>query len=718
MIPELINNKHNTNYSLFSLRKKENNIVFLGDKVNYQSKLPVENKPLPKDQKPVNITVSYDLGKKLIDYSNKVGLTVNDYILTYMKHLAPRQGVLPEPSVTANIGKTKVTTLIDAEQIFDKTVDFIKSAQKTIQIEMFEFQNLNIDGDIWPSKGAEIVPGWEQQQKILQTLIEKKKANPNLNIQIILDVHKWYTDGNGNKERNYEHTPPELVQKALVKQRDKYRRYANMKMIRYLKENGIDVVPYPRSIQQGSGLQHVKLLAIDSKKVIIGGMNWGNHSAANHDVCVAIEPGKNKNGNEYAHTEVDNIIEEIFNKDWKFAWQRLGATKIIQGPLSEEEQKDYNLSKKKILPENIEYMEIVGKIFDKPEYKERYKNGNLNLPEIKPVENPEIRVLTNKPRELGLIGEDGSEAIGKYIRERLDTATHLRAELFALTHKEITNKIINRHKEAQNGGRPFDVQILISPDIIEEFPYCRKAFEELQEAGVPIRTYNVFEPIEQRLHCKLAIFDKKDVIIGSANWSAVGLEQNLGKGLRPDYPLTDIEIDKTIQEKKPAIKKLEDILGISSIFINGSGDYNYKEMLKRKNIIKTELRKTENALKKCELAPDFIEFEDYKINSDEKNIQTLKKLAGYYRLVQYLEGRREKYKRGNNEATIVFSSPKIAATFIKQFNKDWKYSDPDNITDPIKAREYEYGIIAFTGSKKSNSQSFNTMTEPRFDRTV
>jgi len=125
-----------------------NVISFGSERKDYQSKLPKPINKLAPEQKPVNIEVSFDLGTKLIEYANKLDLTVNDYILQYMKHLAPRPGVIAEKSTTANIGRTKVTTLIDAEQIFDKTIEFIKSAEKSIQVEMFEFQNLKIDGDV------------------------------------------------------------------------------------------------------------------------------------------------------------------------------------------------------------------------------------------------------------------------------------------------------------------------------------------------------------------------------------------------------------------------------------------------------------------------------------------------------------------------------------------------------------------------------------------
>ncbi|HOQ14365.1 MAG TPA: phospholipase D-like domain-containing protein [Bacillota bacterium] len=277
-----------------------------------------------------------------------------------------------------------------------------------------------------------------------------------------------------------------------------------------------------------------------------------------------------------------------------------------------------------------------------------------------------------------------------------------------LSHKEITNKIIQRYKEAQNGGRPFDVQILVSPDILEEFPYCRNAFEAMEAADVPIRVFNVYKPIDQRLHCKLAIFDNKEVLIGSANWSAVGLEQNLEKGLRPDYPLTNDTIDEDILEYKPPITSLERELGFEPLFKNGN--YDYQKMMERKRALRSALQRVNNAIKENK-EPENIVITDK--NDSEKiitleptneNLSKMKKLARYYAHVQSLENRRERFKRGNNECAIVFSSPKIANTFLRQFKKDWDYSQSSDTDE-----------ISFTGNRL---RQLAKAKEPRFDQIV
>jgi cardiolipin synthase A/B len=74
--------------------------------------------------------------------------------------------------------------------------------------------------------------------------------------------------------------------------------------IEELRANGIEVLTYP--VKSGQ-FNHVKLLVVDGKKAMIGGMNWGEHSPHNRDINVMIEgPAVNK-------------LEEIHKKDWEYS---------------------------------------------------------------------------------------------------------------------------------------------------------------------------------------------------------------------------------------------------------------------------------------------------------------------------------------------------------------------------------------------------------------
>ncbi|OGI16815.1 MAG: hypothetical protein A2287_02230 [Candidatus Melainabacteria bacterium RIFOXYA12_FULL_32_12] len=606
-----------------------------------ESPLPKILYPHPSGQRTVNIPVPFDVGTEIIERANKRGVNIGDYL----KKVLRISGISPEPSVSAIVGNTKVTTLIGSKQIFDETINLIKNARNNddIQIKMFEFQNLKIDGDIWASNGAETVAGWKKQQEILDLLVKKKKGNPNLKIQVILDDHKWYEDSKGKPLRHYN----------------------NQKMIEHLRDNNIDAVPAPMSHQGGSKLQHDKLIAVGGRKVIIGGMNWGNHSPANHDACVLIETLP-----KYKHSEVDNIISEIFNKDWAFAWKKIGDSNPVNGPVTKEEQKNYGGIRKVIHPESVKYSKLVKELYGSPECQNRYRDGKLDLPEVKPIENPAIKILTTSPREYSEIGAEGSESIGNYVKEKLDSAKSLKAELFVLSHPEIVEKIISRHKEAQKGGRPFDAHIILYSGIPEEFPYCQNAIKALYEAGVPLRMYQVNEEIEQRMHSKWAVFDDKELLIGSANWSMTGLESNLGTGKRNDYPLSDKKIDTQIYQYKPAINVLEEQLSLKSIF-NKDKKADMNKLKHRKKML-VHIKKNSNS---DEETSKFT-IEGKKITLTKATKAVMNKLIEYYDLINIIERRKGRYKRGNHECSVVIDNPKITSTFLNQFKKDWDYSEP------------------------------------------
>lgn len=620
----------------------------------YNSFYKMIPKPLvwtPKKENPVALDdIAFVYAKKFAENANKLGLSRTEYLLQNMKFLAFVPQVMPEPSKTAIVGKTNVTTLIDGEQIFDKAVEYIKSAKDSIQIEMFEFQHPSVDGNKWPSNGAEMVPGFDQHNSLLPMIIKKKKENPNLKVQIILDAHKWYIDGTGAKDRHYN----------------------NQDMIRYLRQNNIDVVPYPRAAQGGAALQHVKLVAVDGKKLIIGGMNWGTHSTANHDACVAIETRSGQK-----NSEVDNILEEIFNKDWAFSWQRLEKTKLVAGPLSEDEQQFYKGLNKEIKQENVDYMKIVGNLYNNEKDKNRYDEKDLSKLELikrTPVKDPQIKVLATKPRELVYIGEKGQESIRTYVMEKVKTAKKLRAELFVLSDKEIIQTIIHRVKNGE-----LDAKIIVDPSIIEEFPYCNTAYQKLVENNIEVRQYKTDEKITQRMHGKWAVFDDKELLIGSANWSAMAMNQNLKKGQREDYEKYTDVINQEIVGYLNTVEAFEKAVGIPPL--KRRFPFDYKEVRVRR----AKIKKAVNEINETGSAALKLQNQEYKFTvKDRSDLNTIK---GYYKVILDRNNAKEKYKRGNNEAAIAFEKPILAKVFLKQFEKDWNHSQSEY--DKIMDRSYE-----------------------------
>lgn len=688
MIPSINNNllifNHNTqliNFAARATKKAEKDLP--------QPKVATDPKSTPVGL----LDISKELFCEIVDSANAVGMSTDEWLKTYMPKSNTVKPVEPfKPEEAPIVGNTRVNVLIDAEHIFNKTLDYIRSAEKSIQVEMFEFGNINnksgnpVDKFIWPSKGAEKISGWQQQQKILDTLIEKSRQG--VNVQVILDASKWTIDGNGEKVNHY----------------------GNKEMIARLKSNGIDVVPYPRSAQQGTDIQHDKILAVDGKKVIIGGMNWGNHSPANHDACISIESLEDKK-----KSEVDNIIDEVFNADWQFAWQRLGRTRIVRGPLNRIEAGKERGINKEIKPEKLEYMRIAGRLFNNPADKTRYPD-NLNLLKVDPLtqeDNPKIRVLTNLPREYELIGKSGSETIGDHIKDRIDNAKSLRAELFVLSHFEIASKIIkrveeNRKWEDTNGkeGKPFDCKILVDPGILKKFPYCRKVYYALKEEGVPIVKYKTNESIDQRMHCKWAVFDEKELLIGSANWSAKGLENNINKGNRSDYPLYIELINEEVKKYKESIQNLEKYFGFKTIYEKDKESekevVDFDKLSKRRRIIQAKMRnikkndcdegKSDLPVLQFDLNKDGLGKSEIVLNSD--NFLKMQKLMANYKAIKEILDRRKTFERGNHECAVVFENESVAKKFTDQFNRDWDHSTKEEERVSLKLGHGRQRIIS------------------------
>lgn len=277
-----------------------------------------------------------------------------------------------------------------------------------------------------------------------------------------------------------------ILDNSIIRERDEFgnpifpRKHTNAGMIDYLRnlqKEGlpIDVVAYPRSIAH---IYHVKMLVADGKRALVGGMNLSNHSAANWDACVSLDG-----------PEVANLQQQTFNADWLLAKRRQNRSLTL-----EQLQAD--------------------------------------LPKSEAVSHPGIKVLNTFPREYKEVGLEPAEGIGDYFKAKLNDPklSAIHSEQFIASHKEIKARLIQLSKQ----GVP--VKMLHSSSVVDQFPYTRKAVFEMMKAGVPVRFYNEWEEIGQKLHSKWTVFNNNEVIIGSANLSARGLETNKKPGLREDYP--------------------------------------------------------------------------------------------------------------------------------------------------------------------------------------
>lgn len=165
---------------------------------------------------------------------------------------------------------THVTARIDGEDIFTTAHDMISNAHHEVDLEMYEFQNPQVG-----HADAPVGPGSDKQQLLLDDLVAAKERGCDVNVVL---------DGSNNSFTGKQN---------------------NTEVAEYLASKGVNVHFYPPNAAK---IDHVKLLVTDDNKALIGGMNWGTHSPANHDADVLIEG-----------PEARKARDQIFTPDLDFA---------------------------------------------------------------------------------------------------------------------------------------------------------------------------------------------------------------------------------------------------------------------------------------------------------------------------------------------------------------------------------------------------------------
>jgi hypothetical protein len=144
----------------------------------------------------------------------------------------------------------------------------------------------------------------------------------------------------------------------------------------------------------------------------------------------------------------------------------------------------------------------------------------------------------------------------------------------------------------------------------------------------------------------------------------MGLNQNLGTGARPDYELDSAKMDEELLGYLKDVKESEKETGIPSM-----PKVDYKELLERRKALKSAI----NSISKTGKGSATIGGKKYEFTDEHKS--ALQTVQGYYGIIKDRGNAKEKFKRGNNECAISFSSPALAKVFVKQFDKDWKHSE-------------------------------------------
>ncbi|MDX2084350.1 MAG: phospholipase D-like domain-containing protein [Candidatus Melainabacteria bacterium] len=538
----------------------------------------------------------------LRQFAHSLGMTAEQLIETVLpQHRASHaeRSVLPPKTVTLHglsQGKTKttqVTSLMDAQQIFEHWQQMIRGADRYVQIAMYDFDNvlrMNEPSDprlarpavdtrpqpeAWTRERLEarlrdiagpngtlgrspdmayLTPAWRLQQAVLIELLlkalDKRDRGEPFKIQLILD--------SSNTKAYSEYGD-------LIADSPSSRSVNNAEMVQLLRDFArqerldLTVVHYPRELAK---IYHMKLLIVDGIKAIVGGMNLSNHSAANWDACVALQGD-----------EVANLQAKTFYPDWvvgRAIEAECHPEKATGTPFDQFKKKqlsayathpEYYEQYQQELP-SIAPFDYEGPVSQRPfevlnttpaEYRYfRLKLNGKTYRLIPPSQNqlaqtksrfttqPSGQPVTAKPPEdTSLMGHQ--EGIGEYLKATVKhpQLQEVRGAQFIISHPYLVNELLNAWQTVPN----FVLKLLMGLGVQSQFPYTRKAEALLFNAGGS----EIFRPgredqsVGQKLHSKLFMWKLHDpdteasryeTLIGSANCSEAALETNVTEGTR------------------------------------------------------------------------------------------------------------------------------------------------------------------------------------------
>jgi len=158
----------------------------------------------------------------------------------------------PDAVVTSG---NKIKPLVDGPAIFEAAEKMIDSAEDSIKVEMYDLKDM----------------------KMAEKLVDAAKRG--VDIKIIVDPTAGSSD-EGIKARQEIHE--------------------------FMRKNGVHVIEFPVD-EARNQIDHVKLLIVDGKKAILGGMNWNTYSRKNHDADIQIEG------------PAVNYYSEHFAEGWKIS---------------------------------------------------------------------------------------------------------------------------------------------------------------------------------------------------------------------------------------------------------------------------------------------------------------------------------------------------------------------------------------------------------------
>jgi cardiolipin synthase len=332
------------------------------------------------------------------------------------------------------------TGFFDQIGIFPQAKRLIESADSDIYVDMFY-----MGGTI----GAQIA----------DMLVAKKKAG--------LDVKVLYDPGMGYKEAIKKTVRPVMTA---------------------LKNGGVETAAFPIGKLRGIApikADHNKALIVDGKVAFVGGMNFADVNAPNHDLMVQV------GGSSAAY------MKAIFKQNWALAIAGKGYK--AQAESFEEIAADEPTA------EDEAYEEAVYELAPQPP----------GAPGGTPTSEDAVSVTNS-----GLVGFPTRPQIATLI----DSAKkRIWLEMFILADDDMCERLIRAAK------RGVEVKVITDPN---KFAFAINlggmpnlgAVKKFHGTPVQIQFFNTKS--DEQMHIKMCLFDDDKVAVGSTNWTKAGFDTN------------------------------------------------------------------------------------------------------------------------------------------------------------------------------------------------
>ncbi|MBM3266593.1 MAG: phosphatidylserine/phosphatidylglycerophosphate/cardiolipin synthase family protein [Candidatus Sericytochromatia bacterium] len=335
---------------------------------------------------------------------------------------------------TRSIQALPPTGFFDQDEIFPHALKLIESARTDICLDMFYM-------------------GGKVGEDVARALVAKKQAG--------LDVKVLYDPGQGYKEPIRKTVRPVMA---------------------LLKDGGVETLPFPVSKLRGIApikADHNKVLIVDGKAAFVGGMNFADVNAPNHDLMVQV------GGPSAAY------MKAVFKLNWALAASKAKKYEVADAETDLAGEEAYE-------------SEVLGVPPQPP-----------GAPGGTPVEEDAVSVTHS-----GLYGFPTRPQVASLID---NARKRIWLQMFVLADDDMCERL---KKAAERG---VEVKVLTDPN---KFAFAINlggmpnlgAVKKFRGTPVQIQFFNTKS--DEQMHIKMCLFDDDQVAVGSTNWTKAGFDSN------------------------------------------------------------------------------------------------------------------------------------------------------------------------------------------------